>query len=74
MEQKVRYNTYIDLYSHRREVNMISLIELHSTLLKMISDIKHDQYDNMTNYIVVLEQIDRILISIDIIAHGEKQD
>ncbi len=53
---------------------MFSLIELHSTLLEMISEIKHEQYDNMTNYIIVLEQIDRILISIDIIAHGEKQD
>ena len=53
---------------------MFSLIERHSKLLKMISDIKNERYDYLTNYIIALQQIDRILISIDIIAHGEKQD
>ena len=53
---------------------MFSLIELHSTLLKLISDIKNEQYDSIADYIVALEQVDRILISIDIIAHVEKTD
>lgn len=50
---------------------MFSLVELHLMVIRLINDIKNNQNDDLSQYLSSLEQIDRILISVDIISHGD---
>ena len=49
---------------------MLSLVDLHLMIIRLISDIKDCKNNDLSKYLPALDQIDRILISIDIIAHG----
>lgn len=49
---------------------MESLIDLHTKVLELIDAIKNNSNDKLPDYLTYLEQIDRILISLDIISHG----
>lgn len=49
---------------------MLSLVDLHLMIIRLISDIKDCKNNDLSQYLPALDQIDRILISIDIIAHG----
>ena len=54
----------------RRRQEMLSLVDLHLMIIRLISDIKDCKNNDLSQYLPALDQIDRILISIDIIAHG----
>ena len=51
---------------------MESLIDLHTKVLQLIEAIKTNKTNDLSDYLIYLEQIDRILISLDIISHGNK--
>lgn len=50
---------------------MLSLVDLHLMVIRLINDIKDCQNGDLSQYLPALNQIDRILISIDIISHGD---
>ena len=52
---------------------MFSFTELHIKVSELLNNIKEQKLDDISEYIKVLEQIDKILISLDILAQQDQK-